>query len=194
MKESRRTALRLLLGAALGMPASRLAAQQGTLPLTPECGDADEPTPSQTAGPFFKPSSPERSSLRVSGDPGMPVRLRGRVLTRDCRPVPGAILDFWHADDAGRYDLEGFRYRGHLFAGGDGTFQLETIRPGLYPGRTRHFHVRVQAPNGPVLTTQLYFPGEPANERDFLFRPELLMRTADEGGSLEAAFDFVIET
>ena len=60
--------------------------------------------------------------------------------------------------------------------------------------RTRHFHVRVQAPNKPVLTTQLYFPSEPGNQGDGIFRPELVMAVRDEPGAKAAAFDFVICT
>ena len=44
------------------------------------------------------------------------------------------------------------------------------------PGAPAHYHVKVQAANGPVLTTQLYFPDEPGNARDPLFRRDLLMR------------------
>ncbi len=51
----------------------------------------------------------------------------------------------------------------------------------FYPGRTRHYHVKVQAPGSRLLTTQLYFPNEPANLRDGLFRRELLMEVADAG-------------
>ena len=69
--------------------------------------------------------------------------------------VARALLDVWHADDRGGYDTAGFRLRGHQFTDGSGRFELETIVPGLYPGRTRHIHVKVQAPNGPILTTQL---------------------------------------
>jgi protocatechuate 3,4-dioxygenase beta subunit len=64
--------------------------------------------------------------------------------------------------------------------------------PGLYPGRTRHFHVKVQAPNQPVLTTQLYFPDEPANATDGIFSPELLMNVADATDGKQAAFNFVL--
>jgi protocatechuate 3,4-dioxygenase beta subunit len=64
--------------------------------------------------------------------------------------------------------------------------------PGVYPGRTRHFHVRVQAPNQPVLTTQLYFPDEPANRSDSIFRPELVLVVRDDAGAKGAAFDFVL--
>jgi protocatechuate 3,4-dioxygenase beta subunit len=167
-------------------------ARAGTVSSTPACPDNHEPTPRQTAGPFFLPHSPQRTSLLSPGITGTKIVLSGRVLSTACRAVPGALLDFWHADDAGEYDLEGFRLRGHQFADSDGRYRLETIVPGLYPGRTRHFHVMVQAPNGPVLTTQLYFPGEPRNARDFLFNPRLLMMVDDHGEQKAAWFDFVL--
>ena len=65
--------------------------------------------------------------------------------------------------------------------------------PGLYPGRTRHIHVVVAAPRGPALTTQLYFPGEPANRRDGIFVSELVMKLRDEPGAKHGAFDFVLD-
>jgi protocatechuate 3,4-dioxygenase beta subunit len=68
-----------------------------------------------------------------------------------------------------------------------------TILPARYTGRTRHYHVKVQAANGPVLTTQLYFPGEPGNARDPLFRRDLLMAVSDAVSGRAARFDFVIE-
>jgi hypothetical protein len=39
-------------------------------PPTPECADDDDLTPSETAGPFFKPRSPERVVLSRRGFPG----------------------------------------------------------------------------------------------------------------------------
>jgi len=169
----------------------RRAGAQDSLAPTPACDDGDDPTPRQTEGPFFTPSSPERSSLREDGMAGTPIALSGVVLTRACRPVAGALVDLWHADDSGAYDNEGFRLRGHQFTDGDGRYRFETIVPGLYPGRTRHFHVKYQAPDQPVLTTQLYFPGEPGNERDRIFRPELLMRVEGEVASFVTVLDVV---
>ena len=77
--------------------------------------------------------------------------------------MPGALVDLWHADDEGDYDNSGFRLRGHQFADGEGRFRFRTIVPAQLSGRTRHFHVKVQPKGGRVLTTQLYFPGEPGN-------------------------------
>ncbi len=160
---------------------------------TPDCGDDDEPTPRETEGPFFKPRSPERASLVEPGMPGTRIELTGRVFGRDCRPFAGALLDFWHADDAGTYDNEGFRLRGHQYADAEGRYRLSTIVPGLYPGRTRHFHVKVQPRGGRVLTTQLYFPGEPRNRRDGLFRPELLMAVEAGSAPWRGRFHFVLD-
>ena len=160
---------------------------------TPECGDDDDPTPRQMEGPFFKPRTPQRTSLLEPGINGTRLVLTGFVLSTACKPVAGALLDFWQADDHGDYDNQGYRLRGHQFSDGDGRYRLETIVPGLYPGRTRHIHVKVQAPNRPVLTTQVYFPGEAQNEGDFLFRPDLLMKIRNAGGARDGRFDFVLK-
>jgi protocatechuate 3,4-dioxygenase beta subunit len=161
---------------------------------TPDCNDGDEPTPPATAGPFFTPNSPLRTSLREKGVPGVPIVLTGHVVSRGCEPVAGAMLDFWHADGDGEYDNEGFRCRGHQFADAGGRFRLESVVPGLYPGRTRHFHVKVQAPRrGRVLTTQLFFPNEPRNQRDGIFRPDLLMAVDPAGEMKQARFNFVLD-
>src|SRR3546814_8443325 len=82
------------------------------------------------------------------------------------RSVAGALVDLWQADAAGQYETAGFRLRGHTFSDPDGRWQFETVRPGLYPGRTRHLHLKVQMPHQAVLTTQLYFPGEPRHSGD----------------------------
>jgi protocatechuate 3,4-dioxygenase beta subunit len=54
----------------------------------------------------------------------------------------------------------------------------------------------VQAPNQPVLTTQLYFPDEPANERDGIFHPSLVVAVNDAASEAEqgmyALFNFVL--
>ncbi len=64
--------------------------------------------------------------------------------------------------------------------------------PAVYPGRTRHIHVKVQAEGGPVLTTQLYFPGEAENERDDLFHAELVMNVRNVADGKAATFNFVV--
>jgi protocatechuate 3,4-dioxygenase beta subunit len=169
------------------------AAQGLRIEPTPACGEGGQPTPTQTEGPYFKPSSPLRASLLEPGLSGARIVVEGSALSTDCQPIPRALVDFWQADAQGRYDNAGFRLRGHQFTDDAGRYRLESVVPGLYPGRTRHFHVKVQAPNQRVLTTQLYFPGEPVNQRDFIFNPALVMKVRDvEGGKL-ASFDFVLD-
>jgi protocatechuate 3,4-dioxygenase beta subunit len=168
------------------------AAAEGPLPPTPACHDGDEPTSAQTEGPYFKPSSPERVELFEEGMAGQPIELIGLVLTGACKPVAGALLDFWQADAKGEYDNSGFRLRGHQFTDAEGRYRLRSVVPGVYPGRTRHIHVKVQPRDGRVLTTQLYFPGEAKNRSDGLFRKSLLMRTAKNAGWLAGRFDFVV--
>lgn len=171
---------RQLLAAGLGLPVAGMACAQLT------CGEITAP---QTEGPFFKPKSPQRRSLIENGIHGEKLILTGVVFSRACEPVAKALLDFWHADDAGEYDNRGFRCRGHQFSDADGRWRLETIVPAQYPGRARHIHVKVQAPGRRVLTTQIYFPGDASNARDSLFRADLAMR----GDAGEGRFDFVIE-
>lgn len=160
---------------------------------TPACGDDDDITPQQTEGPFFTPDSPERTSLLEEGLGGVLLIVSGQVLDTNCQPIPGALLDFWHADANGVYDNVGYTLRGHQFADEEGRYELTTIFPGLYGGRTRHIHVKVQAPNRTVLTTQLYFPDEPDNLTDGIFDERLVMEMLPAEGGVHGQFNFVLE-
>ncbi len=161
---------------------------------TPACGDDDDdPTPAQTEGPYYTPGNPERTSFLEPGVTGTKMLVSGLVLNTNCEPIARALVDFWHCDDAGVYDNVGFKWRGHQFTDEQGRYHLETIQPGIYPGRTRHIHVKVQAPNKPVLTTQLYFSNEPRNANDGIYRPELEMTVTDNAdNSKNGAFNFVL--
>jgi protocatechuate 3,4-dioxygenase beta subunit len=186
----------VLLPVGLALPAWKgNAADAGPreLALTPACSNGEQPTPRQMEGPFFKPRSPQRTSFLEAGLRGTRMVVSGQVLSTSCKPVVGALLDFWQCDDAGEYDNTGYRLRGHQFSDSAGRYRLETIVPGVYPGRTRHIHIKAQAAGGPILTTQLYFPGEPENQRDFLFRQELLMVITRADGARAGHFDFVLK-
>jgi protocatechuate 3,4-dioxygenase beta subunit len=189
---------RLLLGAGAlttlaGLAFRGLRAQETLLPATPQCSDADDPTPSATEGPYFTPNSPERRSLVETGMAGDRLTLVGYVLDRRCKPVAGALLDLWHADASGQYDNEGYRLRGHQFTDADGRFLFETIAPGLYPGRTRHYHVKVQAPGQDILTTQLFFPNEPQNADDGIYEPALLLDLTKDAAATIGRYDFALD-
>ncbi len=69
--------------------------------------------------------------------------------------------------------------------------------------RTPHIHLKVQAPGGLLLTTQLFLPGDlilygrklqPLNLQDGLFRPDLIIQTAPTSQGLQGRFDFLITT
>ncbi|HEX8053027.1 MAG TPA: hypothetical protein VF517_08535 [Thermoleophilaceae bacterium] len=155
---------------------------------TPACADDHDATPEQTEGPYYTPDTPKRTNLVERGVTGDRLVIAGTVLGTDCKPIANALLDFWQADGDGEYDNEGFRLRGHQFTDRRGRFSLTTVVPGLYTGRTRHVHVKVQRPHGEVLTTQLYFPGEAQNAQDGIFEEALLMEVQ---GS-RARYDFVL--
>jgi protocatechuate 3,4-dioxygenase beta subunit len=161
---------------------------------TPECHDTDD----NIEGPFFKPSSPERSNLVEPGVKGVLLTLRGRVLGSGCGVVlAGAVIDFWQADGNGAYfDV---KLRGHQIVAPDGSYTLQTVVPGHYLNgdqyRPAHIHVKVKAPGHPLLTTQLYFEGDPYNDIDPFIKKSLIMPvTNGAAGAKASRFDFVLKT
>ena len=150
-------------------------------------------TRGETEGPYYTPQTPQRTDLREPDTRGPPLVLQGLVLTPDCRPVAGAVIDIWHSDEDGRYDNSGFRYRGHQFTDAAGAFRFETIRPARYPGRTPHIHVKVQGASTRLLTSQLFFPDLPdENARDGIFHDDLLLGLSRGPEGWLGRFDFVL--
>ena len=198
-RPTRRAIVQSAFAAGIGMSGAAALAQE--LPLTPQCAAEGVATLAQTEGPFFRAGSPGRAELVELGSKARQVELTGFVLTRVCNPVARAVVDLWHADEHGAYDNKGYRYRGRVYTDEQGRYRLRTIVPALYPGRTRHYHANVAAGGKLLLTTQLYFPDEPGNRRDGLFRKELLMQVGDKAGAkgggkdnaMAARFDFVID-
>ena len=143
-------------------------------------------TPANMEGPYYKANTPERTSLYEEGMQGREIILVGFVSNLDCFPIPGVWLDFWQANANGEYDNEGYTLRGHQFTDNKGRYYLETILPGEYPQRPiEHIHVKIQAPNGEVFTTQLYFPENPVEG--------LTVDLQEQQGFYLAIFNFVIE-
>jgi protocatechuate 3,4-dioxygenase beta subunit len=186
----------------LGLVLPPLAAIAGSdlfsspaLAATPAVLDADDdPTPELTEGPYFTPDSPMRRSILPAGAVGTRLTLTGRVLTTAGKPIPNALIDFWQANARGAYDNSGYRFRGHQLTNAKGQYSLLTVVPGLYPGRTKHIHVKVQAPHEPVLTTQLFFPGVAGNRSDGIFTSECLVkRWRLVNGRRLATFDVVLD-
>jgi protocatechuate 3,4-dioxygenase beta subunit len=166
-----------------------------------------ELTPENELGPFYKRGAPASTNLIVPGDAGLPLAVSGKVLDSAGKPLAGAVIEIWHADGHGVYDLAGYRYRARLTAAPDGTYRFQTLMPGHYPERVaQHIHYRVSAPGRKVLVTQLYFATDPAFagdpdhnfSKDPVLEDRRLIRpvTLGESGGPQAAvvFDTVLGT
>lgn len=150
------------------------------------------PTPNEIEGPYFRLGVPMRSNLLEPGDKPELV-LTGRVLNEKGRPIVGAVVNIWSSDAIGNYDMVGYKYTGFVRTDEEGRYQFTTIVPGCYePRDAKHIHVKIQGISSP-LTTQLYIDGEPGNEDDAFFSPQLLVKcTTDANGTKHGNFDFVL--
>ncbi|EKD65366.1 MAG: Dioxygenase [uncultured bacterium] len=161
-------------------------------PAQPDSTDCTEnPTPSQTEGPYYKSGSPLRNNI-AEGISGEILIITGYIYDKNCNPISNAWLDFWQADSNGVYDNARYRLRGHQFADEKGMYRLETIVPAQYGSRPAHIHVKVMPPNGPILTSQIYFPNDPKNQTDSIFNQELIMTVEASENVMQAEFNFVL--
>lgn len=148
-------------------------------------------TPQQTEGPYYTANPPRRANI-IAGASGRRLVVSGRVVDASCRPIANARVDFWQADGNGEYDNDGYRLRGWHRTDAKGRYRLVTVVPGLYPGRTEHIHVKVTAPGGPTVTSQLYFPGVANNGSDGIFDPATLVKLNTKATPWQATFRFVV--
>jgi catechol 1,2-dioxygenase len=128
-------------------------------------------TTADIEGPYFASGAPFRVVLAAPNEPGTRLFMSGRVLARDCSPIPGATVDIWAANNDGCYswfnDCPGapgddrFNLRGRILTNAEGAYAYETVKPGPYSGRPSHIHYKITQPDGSGLTTQLYFEGDP---------------------------------
>ena len=141
-------------------------------------------TPSQTIGPFFRPSlfRSGQESLVTAESCGERITIEGRVLDGDGAPVSDAMIELWQANADGRYEhpddaqekLLDPHFHGFGRAATDdlGYFRFYTIKPGTIPGpgtalQAPHINVSIFA-RGLLkrLVTRIYFPDEPMNAAD----------------------------
>ena len=121
-----------------------------------------KPTPMEVLGPFYKKGAPNTANLRAPGDPGFPLNVAGKVHNLKGEIVAGAKVEVWQADDVGKYDTLGYRYRAALMPGATGIYSVDTVMPGHYSDRpAQHIHYMITAPGHKTLVTQIYFATDP---------------------------------
>jgi protocatechuate 3,4-dioxygenase beta subunit len=178
------------------------------------------PTPRQTPGPFYPLSFPQDADndlVHVAGHQGLAkgsiMRITGRILDLNGRPVPGARVEIWQCDANGRYHYvrdgradqprdENFQGYGATMTDLSGGYQFFTIKPVPYAGRTPHIHFAVSGRGFERFITQMYVAGEPENDsdpvlmgiRDPAARARLLvaLRPASSNGPAELTGEFDI--
>jgi protocatechuate 3,4-dioxygenase alpha subunit len=176
-------------------------------------------TPSQTVGPFFHDGLAWEGGedLLRPETRGTRIRIEGRVLDGDRRPVGDALIEIWQANAEGRYNHPEDRQDKPLdpaFIGfgrsatrADGSFRFATIRPGRVPGRGN----TLQAPHINLslfsrgllrrLVTRIYFEDSPENGEDPVLgligdparRATLLARSATGADGPLYRFDIVLQ-
>jgi len=179
----------LEMAAALGclaitQPISSVLAQEVKRQLTPE----------QIMGPFYpiiRPLDHDMDLTVIKGKRGHAqgklIHLMGRVLNNQGEPVKGARIEVWQANTHGRYahptDINpapldpNFQGYGVQVTDAEGRYRFKTIKPGAYPinpvnptnVRPPHIHFDVLGTKD-RLVTQMYFPDEPLNEKDIIFK------------------------
>lgn len=143
-------------------------------------------TPRQTEGPFYPDHLPldTDNDLIIVNDGltpaiGQVTHLSGHILDSHGGPIRNALVEIWQADNNGVYlnsrDTHAARDRnfqgfGRFLTGSNGEYYFRTIKPVLYPGRTRHIHFAIKMKGREKWTTQCYVRGEPENERDGVLR------------------------
>ena len=122
------------------------------------------PTPASTAGPFYKPGAPFKNFLREQSSKGIPLNVFGKVIDTSGKPLENAIIEIWHTNPDGNYDLDGYKYRASIRVNTKGEYNFDTFLPGAYGGRAQHIHYQITAAHNRKLITQLYFSSDPMFE------------------------------
>ncbi|MBL9133028.1 MAG: intradiol ring-cleavage dioxygenase [Verrucomicrobiaceae bacterium] len=145
-------------------------------------------TPRATEGPYYPdhlPLDQDNDLTLVAGGKipsgGIVTEFGGRLLNVDGKPLSNHVIELWQADvngcyihsrgtQKGRERDPRFQGYGKIETNAKGEYRFRTIKPGLYTGRTIHWHIAVKNGDKRMLTTQLYVAGEPQNEKDGILR------------------------
>jgi hydroxyquinol 1,2-dioxygenase len=156
---------------------------------------AEASTETTVLGPFFVQDAPEcDSGADISGAiEGEPLLISGSVCGGDGRPLAGAIVDIWHSDSDGYYDVQqldaigDLAMRGRFRTGADGRFHCWSIKPAAYPvphdgpvgqmlqaqgrhpWRPAHVHFMISAPRHEKLVTHIFASGDQYLDSDVVF-------------------------
>lgn len=174
--QSRRALLRSLLLTTGGIITGDLYAEALTL------------TPRATEGPYYPdhlPLDQDNDLTQIIGGKapasGVVTEFGGRLLNADGKPLSGHVVELWQSDVNGCYIHSNgtqrgkerdpqFQGYGKIETNAKGEYRFRTIKPGLYTGRTIHWHIRVKQNDKSMLTTQLFIAGVPQNDRDGILR------------------------
>jgi hydroxyquinol 1,2-dioxygenase len=149
-------------------------------------------TQTTVLGPFYVNDPPEvaHGDDVSAGLPGEPLFVEGRVTSASGRPIAGAVVDIWHSDSEGFYDVQTSRetaLRARLRTGPDGRFHFWTIVPRYYPipddgpvgqmlaatkrhpFRPAHVHFMIDAPGHEKLMTHVFRDGDIYLDSDAVF-------------------------
>ena len=159
-------------------------------------GGGEGLTESTVLGPFYVEGPPEPAhGADISGGmEGEPLLVSGTVRTAEGQPLADAIVDVWHSDHDGFYDvqkgpgeLDGSAMRARFRTDAEGRFHFWTIKPahypipsdgtvgdmlkaqGRHPWRPAHVHFMIEAPGFRKLVTHVFVAGDPYLDSDAVF-------------------------
>src|SRR5438094_5110055 len=124
--------------------------------------------------PALAQASPSRMKIAADTEPGQRMIITGHVFGADGKPRSGLQMFAFHTDSHGEYnrDSKGVaRLHGTLVTASDGSYEIDTIKPGPYPGGKTPAHVHIQFRGSGVDQSELIEFKEPMRpDSDGVFR------------------------
>ena len=178
----------------------------GITPLSLLKGRDCDITNSDILGPYWSEDHLYRTILANFDEPGTRIFISGTVKANDCEtPIQNGVVDVWHANDNGCYtvfqecdtgnsDEDPYNLRGKMLTNENGEYAFESIWPGYYATRPKHFHYKITTPNGLELVTQCYFEGDPQVTEEWeAGHPGQIIPLEEGENGLIGIFDIVMD-